>query len=265
MKQNPTIYKVEQEYDFTSVVDGVVSHLSLNKKPLIIRDIKLSEYDAKLIVIQSSEKESEWAKFFPKEYTEGISLEYQIPSILILVNTTSGIFSIIGGAFYKYILPFLDTSYGLNTYSRIMNPVQDEIISIKTRGVTGLRAGMSEQFKDNYRLMDYIKFGKIPTELKIKLSIETAELYFSQYLTNRSPNIILNISSGFNINKKLSFQELGLLVEILEHVEEKKADDFFSSYKEITNKDAISNSLKPAIINELFNKRTNIINNKISN
>ncbi|PVW16193.1 DUF6119 family protein [Marixanthomonas spongiae] len=265
MKQNPTIYKVEREYDFTSVVDGILAHLSLNKKPSIVRDIKLSEYDAKLIVIQSSEKESEWAKFFPKEYTEGISLEYQIPSILILVNTTSGIFSIIGGAFYKYILPFLDTSYGLNTYSRIMNPVQDKIITIKTRGVTGLRAGMSEQFKDNYRLMDYIKFGKIPTELKIKLSNETAELYFSQYLTNRSPNIILNISSGFNINKKLSFQELGLLVEILEHIEKKKADDFFSSYKEITNKDAISNSLKPAVINELFNKRTIIINNKISN
>lgn len=265
MKQNPTIYKIEQGYDFTSVVDGVLAHLLVNKKASIVRDIKLSDYDAKLIVIQSSEKESEWAKFFPKEYIKGISLEYQIPSILILVNTNSGIFSIIGGAFYKYILPFLDTSYGLNTYSRIMNPVQDEIITIKTRGVTGLRAGMSEQFKDNYRLMDYIKFGKIPTELKIKLSIETAKLYFSQYLTNRSPNLILNISSGFNINKKLSFQELGLLVEILEHIEKKKADDFFSSYKEITNKDLISNSLKPAIINELFNKRNNIINNKISN
>ena len=168
-----------------SVVDGISAHLLINKKPSITRAIQVNEYDSKLIVIQSSEKESEWAKFFPKEYTKGIAFEYQIPSILILVNTKSGIFAVIGGAFYKYILPFLDTSYGLNTYSRIMNPVQDEIITIKTRGVTGLRAGMSEQFKDNYRLMDYIKFGKIPTELKIKLSSETAELYFNQFLSNR--------------------------------------------------------------------------------
>ncbi|MFD0963119.1 DUF6119 family protein [Pseudofulvibacter geojedonensis] len=265
MKQNPTIYKLESVYELISVADRISNHLSLNKKPSIIRDIKVNDYDSKLIIIQSIEKESEWAKFFPKEYVDGITLEYQIPSVLILVSTPSGIFAIIGGAFYKYILPFLDSSYGLNTYSRIMKPVEDEIITIKTRGVTGLRAGMSEQFKDNYRLMDYIKFGKIPTELKIKLSSETADLYFNQFLTNRSPNIILNISNGFNINKKLSFQELGLLIQILEHIETQKADDFFSSYKEITNKDQIANSLKPAIINELFNKRNDIISNTVSN
>jgi hypothetical protein len=265
LKQNPTVYKIEGVHQFKSVIDGILAHLLSNDKSSIVRDIEVIAYDAKLIVIQSTEKESEWARFFPREIVEGISLEYQIPSILILINTKSGIFAIIGGAFYKYIIPFLDTSYGLNTYSRIMSPVQDEIITIKTRGVTGLRAGMSEQFKDNYRLMDYIKFGKIPTELKIRLSPETAELYFNQFLTNRSPNIILNISTGFNLNKKLSFQELGLLLEILEDIERKKANDFFSSYKEITNKDIIANSLKPAIINELFNKRNDIVTKKVSN
>jgi hypothetical protein len=265
MKQNPTVYKIEKTHTLSSVVKGVQTHLESNIKPFVLRDIKLKDYDAKLIVIQSTEKESEWADFFPKKYVEGISLEYQIPSILVLIETPSGIFSIVGGGFYKYVLPFLDTSYGLNTYSRIMNPVQDEIISIKTRGVTGLRAGMSEQFKDSYRLMDYIKFGKIPTELKIRLSIKTAELYFNQFLTTRSPNIILNISCGFNINKSLSFEELTLLIEILEYIETKKADDFFSSYKEITDKDIISTSLKPAVINELFNKRNDVLNSKISN
>lgn len=265
MKQNPTIYKIESKHNLKSVVDGISAHLLLNKKQSIVKDIQVSNYDSKLIVIQSIEKESEWANFFPKEYVEGISLDYQIPSILILVNTASGIFAVIGGPFYNYILPFLDTSYGLNTYSRLMNPVKDEIITIKTRGVTGLRAGMSEQFKDNYRLMDYIKFGKIPTELKIKLSNDSAELYFNQFLSNRSPNIILNISSGFNLNKNLSFEELGFLIEILEFVETKKANDFFSSYKEITDKDLIANSLKPAIINELFNRRNNILDKNISN
>lgn len=265
MKQNPTVYKLEKNYEINSVIKGIQIHLTNNLKPFVIRDIQMKGYEAKLIVIQSTEKESEWANFFPKKDVEGISLEYQIPSILLLIKTNSGIFSIVGGGFYKYILPFLDTSYGLNTYSRIMNPIKDEIITIKTRGVTGLRAGMSEQFKDSYRLMDYIKFGKIPTELKIKLSIETAELYFNQFLTTRSANIILNISSGFNINKNLSIIELALLTEILEYIETKKADDFFSSYKEITDKFIISNSLKPAVINELFNKRNDIVNNKISN
>lgn len=265
MKQNPTIYKIDRVHDLNKVVSDITDHLTINKKPFVTRDIQVDSYVSKLFVIQSSEEESEWAKFFPKEYVEGISLNYQIPSILVLIQTSSGIFSVIGGAFYKYVIPFLDTSYGLNTYSRIMNPSEDEIVTIKTRGVTGLRAGMSEQFRDNYRLMDYIKFGKIPVELKIKLSIKTAELYFNQFLSTKSPNIILNISTGFNLNKKLTFQELGLLIQILEHIESIKANDFFSSYKEITNKQIISESLKPAVINELFNKRNDIINNKVSN
>ena len=106
MKQNPTVYKVEKEHSFKSVIEGVLVHLKFNKSPNVVRDIKINEYEAKLIVIQSSEKESEWAKFFPKEYIKGISLEYQIPSILILVNTNSGIFSIIGGAFINIFYPF---------------------------------------------------------------------------------------------------------------------------------------------------------------
>lgn len=265
MKQNPTIYKIDNVHDLANVVSGITDHLTKNKKEVTVRDIRVDNYDAKLFVIQSAEEESEWASFFPKEYVEGISLNYQMPSILILIETGKGIFSVVGGGFYKYVVPFLDTSYGLNTYSRIMIPSEDEIITIKTRGVTGLRAGMSEQFKDNYLLMDYIKFGKIPVELKIKISSKTVDLYFNQFVNTRSPNIILNISSGFNLNKKLTFQELGLLTQILEHIESKKADDFFSSYKEITNKTLISNSLKPAIINELFNKRNDIINNKVSN
>lgn len=265
MRQNPTIYKIEESFNLPTILQKIGEHLKLNSKVFQTKDIKLGEYLAKLIVIESDEKESEWSNFFPKQYTENLSLTYKIPSLLVLVSTKSGIYAIIGGAFYQYILPFLDTSYGLNTYSRLMDPVLDEIISIKTRGVTGLRAGMSEQFKDDYRVMDYIKFGKIPTELRIRLANDTAELLFDQYLSNRSPSIILNISTGFNINKDLSYSNLALLIEILEHVETKKANDFFSSYKEITDDEKIKNSLKPAVINELFNKRADILNNKISN
>lgn len=264
MKQNPTIYKIDNDHSLEDVRDGILEHLRLNGKAFKERDVLLKEYNSKLIVIESDEKESEWSGFFPQEYVDDISLEYKMPSLVLLIATNSGIFTVVGGAFYKYILPFLDMSYGLNTYSRMMDPVRDQIITISTRGVTGLRAGMQEQFKDNYRIMDYIKFGKIPTELKIKLSNLKAELFFSQFITNRSPHIILNISSGFNLNKKLTFNELGSLIEILEYVETQTANDFFSSYKEIVNKHLITTSLKPGLINNLFNDRTNIIDGKIS-
>lgn len=264
MNQNPTIYKVEGSFDMTTVLDGISARLIENNKQHRSKEIQINEYTAQLVVIESDEKPSEWSNFFPSQYLEDISLSYKIPSLLLLIQTPSGIYAIIGGQFYQYILPFLNTSFGLNTYSRIMDPVRDQIVSIKTRGVTGLRAGMSEQFKDNYRIMDYIKFGKIPTELKIKLSDTTVNLYFSNYVSNRSPFIILNISTGFNLNKELTYNDLGDLIEIIEFIETQPANDFFSSYKEITDQDLIKDSLKPALINKLFNDRSSIIDNKIS-
>lgn len=264
MNQNPTVYKVDDSYDITTVLDGVSTHLTENNKAHTSKEIQINEYLAHLMVIESDEKPSEWSNFFPTEYLEDISLSYKIPSLLLLIQTQSGIYAIIGGQFYQYILPFLNTSFGLNTYSRIMDPVRDQIVTIKTRGVTGLRAGMSEQFKDNYRIMDYIKFGKIPTELKIKLSDDTVNLYFSNYVTNRSPFIILNISTGFNLNKNLTYVALGNLIEIIEFIETLPANDFFSSYKEITDQDLIRESLKPALVNKLFNDRANVMDNKIS-
>ncbi|MGN6647214.1 MAG: DUF6119 family protein [Cytophaga sp.] len=265
MKQNPTIYKIDKSFVIDKVHGGIREHLNSNHKKFVERDLKLNDFDALLIVIESDEKESEWSDFFPNEFIKGISFNFKIPSLLLIVKTSVGIFSIVGGGFYKYLLPFLDMSYGLNTYARIMSPTKDQIITIKTRGVTGLRAGMQEQFKDNYRIIDYIKFGKIPVEMKIKLDNRQAELFFNQFVTSRSSQIILNISSGFNINKKLSFDELGDLIKILVYIESIKPNDFFSSYKEITNKELISKSLKPGIINELFNKRNEIIQNKVSN
>lgn len=265
MKQNPTIYKIDSDHTLNKVQEGILEQLRNNGKTYKERDVVIKDFNAKLIVIESDEKDSEWSDFFPKRYVDDLSLQYKMPSLVLLISSEKGIYAVLGGAFYKYILPFLDMSYGLNTYSRLMDPIKDQIISIKTRGVTGLRAGMQEQFKDNYRIMDYIKFGKIPTELKIKLSNVKAELLFSQFLTTRSPNIILNISTGFNLNKKLTFIELGLLIEILIHVETYEANDFFSSYKEIVNKQLISKSLRPGLINKLFNDRSDIIEGKISN
>ncbi len=266
MKQNPTIYKLTNKIDFDDVSDKIKNSLTNNGKKFKEKNFKINEFTSKLIVVESDIQESEWSTFFPEEFTNELSLDYQMPSLVLLVNTIKGIYCVIGGSFYSYVIPFLDKSYGLNSYSRIMNPTKDKIITIKTRGVTGLRAGMQEQFKDNFRIMDYIKFGKIPTELKIKLCDETTSLYFDKFVNSKSPYIILSISNGFSINKKLTFEELGLLFDVLVYFEKKlKPNDFFSSYKEITDENRISRNLKPGLISKLFKERNNIINDEISN
>ena len=266
MKQNPTIYLIDKNYTFDSVISEITKHLEVSNITPVEKDLDLNDYKVKLLIQESDEKESEWSSFLPKKHLNGVSLEYKMPSLVMFIDTNPDVYAIIGGSFYPYLLPFLDMSYGLNTYSRIMDPVKDEIVTIKTRGVTGLRAGMHEQFKENYHVMDYMKFGKIPTELKIKLSNEKSDLLFDLFKTNRSPNIVLKISSGFNLNKKITYPELGKLIEILVYIKNKfKPNDFFSSYKEIVDKKLISKSLKPAVINKLYNEKDDIIRGKVTN
>lgn len=215
-----------------------------------------------MIIITNNEEKSEWNDFFPKHISADIDFIKKVPSILLLVKTTKGVLAIIGGVFYHYILPLIDKKFGLNFYSLIMKPAEDKIYNIKTRSVTGLRAGMTEQFKDNYRIIDYLKFGKIPTEIKIKLSEEISSQYFSEFLNNNSLNLIIQITSGFKVIKKLTFNKLDLLIDIMVYIEENETPNlYFSSYKEISG-NIINDRLKPALTNKLFNARENILADK---
>jgi len=68
----------------------------------------------------------------------------------------------LGGNAFSIIVNFIDHSFGLNTYDRIVEPDLDELNSIRSRGMTGQMVATSEQFRDEYRLINFTKFGKIP-------------------------------------------------------------------------------------------------------
>lgn len=265
MKLHTTIYKFKKKYSIETLAECIKDHLRKNNNQFEERIFPTAKHNFHLIVTNSDEKDSEWLTFFPKNHIQNISFGIKTLSLVLLAESNEGIYGIIGGQFYQYILPHLDSSYGLNTYARIMTPSKDQIITITTRGVAGLRAGMKEQFKENYHIMDYIKFGKIPTELKIKLPVDISRDFFDEFITNESQQIILDISAGISIGKKISFYQLEELISTLDKIEKLPASDFFSSYKEISDENQIKSTLKPALISKLFNERGDIMQGKISN
>lgn len=266
MKQNPTIYKVRKKFTFENVKEKVHERLILNNKKVSREDHDLPDgVTLHLIIDTFDEKTSDWSTFLPASILKGVELKYYMPSVLLIINKGKNTFIVVGGSFYKYIVSFIDNSYGLNTYARLMNQTVDEIINIKTRGVTGLRAGMEEQFKDDYKIIDYIKFGKIPVEIKVKLAESTVQNYFKNFINSRSPNIILNISTGFNIGKKINFSDLIKLIELLISIESIKPNEYFSSYKEISEGDKHFDKLQKGIVSELFNQKDRIINSAVKN
>lgn len=261
MSQTPTIYRINTNH-----------RLLNNKSSKDIIQVIINQYDDKsnfdlkslketvkdnikyyLYVYDSSESESEWKDFLPITLTLNLSFIEQKVSLLLFIEADINLYCVVGGSSYKVVVPFIDHSFGLNTYSRIIKPELDELSSIKSRGITGFRAGMSEQFRDNYKLINYIKFGKVPQVINVRLCEETTDLYFSFLKTKLNERILIKVGKSFLIKKKVSFADLHRIIKELEVIMEIEPIDFLSSYKEISDSSIIDNTYKEKLITELFN------------
>ncbi|WP_299768073.1 DUF6119 family protein [uncultured Dokdonia sp.] len=271
MTQNPKIYRIDKEHRLLKKLasckliiekiintefkkQGIKGKFDTSSLKRIIRD-DITYY---LYLYDSNETVSIWKDFLPKELTSSEGFTEQKLSLVLFVETEYDIYCIIGGNAFQIILPFIDKSFGLNVYSRIMQPEFDEIASIKSRGITGSRAGLSEQFRNNYRIIDYIKFGKVTQEIHLKLSQETTDLHFNFLKNKDSDRIQIYVSKAFKIKKNVDFNELHLVIKELVVISELAPSDYLDSYKEITDKNLTENLLHQELITRLFNDTENL-------
>ena len=271
MTQNPKIYKINKshrllvkikdaELIIKKIINSSFEKFGLKKSFDVkkLKRIRKDEFIYYLYLYRSDEIVSDWQEFLPSGLTQNENFNQKKLSLILFVETDFHLFSIIGGNAYQIILPFIDQSYGLNTYSRIIRPAEDELATIKSRGLTGTRAGMSEQFRDNYRIIDFIKFGKIPQEIHLRLSQEVTDLHFDFLKTREADRIQVFVGKGFKIKKGVDFENLHRIIQELDIIEELDASDYLSSYKEITDSLYINNHLYPELITKIFNDVENI-------
>ncbi len=211
-----------------------------------------------LYLYNSDEIVSNWKEFLPKGLSGDEIFKEQKLSLILFVESEFDLFCVIGGNAYQIILPFIDQSFGLNIYARIIKPQEDEIASIKSRGITGSRAGLSEQFRDNYRIIDYIKFGKVTQEIHLKLSKEISDLHFSFLKKKVTDRIQIFVSKSFKVKKNVDFEKLLLIIKELEVISQLAPTDYLDSYKEITDGAFIDTVLHQKLITKLFDDTENL-------
>src|SRR5690606_21886408 len=90
-----------------------------------------------LYIYKTQDIESEWINFFPSNFIKGADLNQQKVSLIFFVEFQNQLYCIIGGSAFRYIQPYIEEDFGLNIYSRILDPENDELLSIKTRNITG--------------------------------------------------------------------------------------------------------------------------------
>jgi uncharacterized protein (TIGR04141 family) len=271
MTQDPKIYKIDKEHlqlrrlstteeIIEKVLNTSFSKLNINSRfdsdKLNISEIEGFVYY--LYLYNSDEIVSDWKHFLPSDLTQDKDFKHQKLSLVLFIESADHLYCVIGGSAFQIILPFIDKSFGLNVYSRIITPQKDEISSIKSRGITGSRAGINEQFRDNYRIIDYIKFGKITQEIHVKLCIETTDTHFHFLKTNAKDRIQIFAGKAIKIKKKADFRKLHQVIKELNIILGIAPSDYLDSYKEVTDKDRIRNILYPKLITSIFDDTENL-------
>ncbi|MCT3719538.1 DUF6119 family protein [Elizabethkingia anophelis] len=257
--QIPTIYKIDKQLiklkdlNDDEIILKILNEFrkDIRKDDLSVFNIEYIEYN--LFTFNTDESESAWKEFFPSMLSSTRNFFQQSIALVLFIKVQTSIYVVIGGNAYRIILPFIDPNFGIDTYSKLIKPTEDSITSIKARGITGKRAGFSEQYRDDFKIIDYIKFGNVPKEIQLKLSKKTSRLYFKFLLEKKRRRVYIVVGKGLKIKKRINFNELHKIIKEIVIIGKLESSDFLSSYLEITDRLYIENNLKPLLIDSIYN------------
>ncbi|MEZ4934661.1 MAG: DUF6119 family protein [Saprospiraceae bacterium] len=210
-----------------------------------------------LFVHNFDERQSDWADFFPIDLTRSLSFEVTNLSLLLFIDNGIDIFVVVGGKGFQLVVPYIDHTFGLTVVSKVLKPEEDLVVSVSSRGLTGSRSGMSEQFRNEFKIIDFARFGKVPVKIHLELSHSISNTYFSFLQNKKNERIKIYAGKAFKVKKNLNFRELHQVIIELGFILELEENDYLSTYIEIKNRRHIKNELEPLLLNALFNDLEN--------
>jgi hypothetical protein len=265
MRIVPNIFRIDKSHSVLkdllntdSIVRTIISHSykkkdrNLKEQELKLTTFKKENIDYFLYYYQTTDKESDWSNFLPNELKDNATFLQTKVNLVLFIDTEFELFAVVGGSAFWIVATFMDHLFGLITYDRIISLESDEAISTKSRGMTGHRVGLNEQFRDDYRMMNYLQFGKIPKELHIKLASDTSFAHFNFLLSKPSEKLQIAVGKGFKINKEVDFEYLHRVIIALCDILTMPPKDFLSSYIQVTEGQYLE-QLRGLLMNKIYN------------
>lgn len=266
MKINPKVYKINKSQrlliNYSSTEDICKAIIKMSKIKLDPKfELKDSDYrinideDNKLwfflYTFKTPEIDSEWINFFPLNFTKGADFNQQKVSLIFFIEYQNQLYCIIGGNAFRMIQPYIEENFGINIYSRILDPEKDELLTIRTRNITGKIAASSNFYKSNFKLIDHIKFGTIPTDISLKLSNNDND-YFSFLKKDVFDNVQIHVSNSLKFRKVIEFKDLIEIIKEIKYIEELEKKNYLTTYEKIDNQNLIENTLKEHLVKRIF-------------
>ncbi|WP_304144574.1 DUF6119 family protein [Mesoflavibacter zeaxanthinifaciens] len=179
--------------------------------PKVIDGVKYYPY-----VYNEKEKKAHWDIFLPSVLLDQLDFTILKISFVLFACVEDKIFAIIGGGGSMVIKAFQNHRFGLELYEHLTT-LDEEIVSLTTRGISGTLTQNNRIFKEGQRLSDVLNFVNIPTSINLVLKEEIRDTYFD-FIDFGNKNVQLEISSFFHIKHRIKFYQLHLLFKALNEI-----------------------------------------------
>lgn len=172
----------------------------------------INEWSAKLYVFTTEVKPPYWQEFLSQivEDVEDLNnIQIQYSSFLLFTYDKESIFVISKGYYGHFLIEeFIDTFFGMDVLSRLVNKSSTEIKQIEERAMFGTELGSQRYFRENYNLAFEDDFGKIYKTMLA--SIEEGDFTKLGIKQKRTTTKKLSItgSSSLEISSNFTYNEL---------------------------------------------------------
>jgi hypothetical protein len=213
--------------------------------PVLIDDVYYFTY-----VYNEEEKDAFWKKFIPESLSNNLVFKVQQLSFAMFASVEDNIYAIVGGGGSRVIIRFQNHRFGLDFFEFITD-LNEDVISIETRGISGKLTKRKDIFKDGLKLVDILNFTNIPSKINIVLKEEIKDSVFD-FIEFENRITTIEIGSYFNIKHRIPFKSLHLLFKKINEISKSETKKSLTSFVEVKDKGVISNIYREELLLQLY-------------
>jgi hypothetical protein len=213
--------------------------------PTVINDIEYFTYS------YTEEKETYWKDFIPESLSKSHDFSVKQISFVLFACIQNNIYAIVGGGGSRVIIRYQYQRFGLDFFEYITD-LDEEVLSIEFRGISGKLSKRKDIFKDGLKLIDVLNFTNIPSKINLKLKKEIKDSVFP-FIDFGDRTTILEIGSYFNIKHKINFEELHNIFITINDISKSNIKKELTSFVEVKDKGIIKDEYKKELIFVLYN------------
>lgn len=204
---------------------------------------------------ESSNKISYWKNFLPSIITEDQKFELKTFTYTLFASIGTSIYAIIGGNGSMVIKKFQNHRFGLELFE-FLTDLNEEIVSVTLRGISGNLTLNSSTFRDGQKLLDTLNFTNIPSSITLMLKEELKNSIFD-FIDFGIKNVTLEIGASFHIKHRINFPELHQILEKIDNVPKISHQKSLTSFIQVKDQNLIKKfekKLFKKIRDDSFNK-----------